>query len=75
MIQNYDKFSKWNVEFGRIYTLWKMNIYSKLLTKDMWSIGAIICTFNNNLQKISIKKTFHRKKWKWLKKNSQSFVK
>jgi hypothetical protein len=57
-----------NVEFGRIYTLLKMHIYSKLLTQNMWSIGAIICIFNNNLQKISFKKKFKWKNEKWLKR-------
>jgi len=59
-----------NVEFGRIYTLLKMHIYSKLLTQNMWSIGAIICIFNNNLQKISFKKKIQMKKWKMTKKDS-----
>jgi len=36
MIQNYDKFSKWNAECGRIYTLWKIHIYSTMInTKDV----------------------------------------
>ncbi len=31
MIQNYDKFSKWDIEFGKIYTLWKIHIYSTMI--------------------------------------------
>jgi hypothetical protein len=31
MIQNYDKFSKWNMESNKIYTLWKIHIYSKMI--------------------------------------------
>jgi hypothetical protein len=27
MIQNYDKFSKWNVKFNKIYTLKNFHIY------------------------------------------------
>jgi hypothetical protein len=27
MIQNYDKFSRWNENFDKIYTLWKIHIY------------------------------------------------
>ncbi len=34
MIQNYDKFSKWNVESGRIYTLWKIHIYSTMINTN-----------------------------------------
>jgi hypothetical protein len=43
-------------------------------TQNMWSIGAIICIFNNKLQKISFKTSFI-----WKMKNdwndSQSFCK
>jgi len=30
-IQNYIKISKWNIEFGKIYTLWKIHIYSPMI--------------------------------------------
>jgi hypothetical protein len=33
MIQNYDKISRWNVEFSKVYTLWKININSKIINK------------------------------------------
>jgi len=31
MIQNYDKFSKWNAKFGKIYTLQKIHIYLTMI--------------------------------------------
>jgi hypothetical protein len=31
MIQNYDKFSKWNANFDKIYTVWKIHIYSTMI--------------------------------------------
>jgi hypothetical protein len=34
MIWNYDHYSKWNTKFGWIYTLWKINIYSKRFNKN-----------------------------------------
>jgi len=30
-IQNYDKFSRWKIEFDKIYTLWKIHIYSTMI--------------------------------------------
>jgi hypothetical protein len=33
MIQNYDKISRWNAKSGKIYTLWKNHIYSKMILK------------------------------------------
>jgi hypothetical protein len=33
MIQIYDYFKRWNIQFGKIFTLWKFYIYSKWLTK------------------------------------------
>jgi hypothetical protein len=75
MIQNYDKFSRWNVESSRIYTLWNFHIYSKWLTQNMWSIVATICIFNNNLQKISFKNSFIWKTEKGLKMTHSFFVK
>jgi hypothetical protein len=58
MIQNYDKFWRWNIEFDKNYTLWKIHIYSTKLTQNMWSIGLTICMFNKKLQKISLKNSF-----------------
>jgi hypothetical protein len=31
MIQNYDKFSKWNAEFDKKFKLWKIHIYSTMI--------------------------------------------
>jgi hypothetical protein len=31
MIQNYDKFSKWNAKSGKIYTLWNIHVYSTMI--------------------------------------------
>jgi hypothetical protein len=45
------------------------------LTYNMWSIGAIMCIFNNKLKKISFKKHFIWKSEKMTKKDSQSFCK
>jgi hypothetical protein len=27
----HDKFSKWNTKFGKIYTFWKIHIYSTMI--------------------------------------------
>ncbi len=43
MIQNYDKFSKWNIEFDKIYTLWEIDIYSTMIsTKHMIYWGSYV---------------------------------
>jgi hypothetical protein len=74
MIQNYDKFSRWNAKSSKIYTLWKFHIYwafiQQWLTQNMWCIGATICVFNNKLQNISFKNSFIWTKWKKTKKDS-----
>jgi hypothetical protein len=71
MIQNYDKFSRWNVEF----THFEIFIFiQKWLTKNMWYIGATICIFNNKLQKISLKNSFTWKSEKKLKMTHNPFV-
>jgi len=44
------------------------------LTQNMWSIGAIVCIFNNKLQKISLKKNFIWKSEKWLKITHSPFI-
>jgi len=75
MIQNYDKFSRRNVKYGRIYTLWNFHIYSTMINKKMWSIGVTIRIFNKNLQKISLKNSFIWKSQKGLKKSHNPFVK
>jgi hypothetical protein len=55
MTQNYDKFSRWNEKFDKIYTFWGIHIYSTMINTKMSSIGATICIFNNKLQNISFK--------------------
>jgi hypothetical protein len=74
MIQNYDKISKWNVEFGKIYTFWKIYVVQQWLTQNMWNIGATTSIFNNKLQKILFKNS-HMKNEKKTKKHSHSFCK
>jgi len=74
MIENYDKFSRWNAKFGRITHFEKFIFINKWLPQDVWSIGATTCIFNNKLQNISLKK-IHMKKWKKTKKDSQPFCK
>jgi hypothetical protein len=75
MIQNYDKFSRWNTKYGKFYTLWKFIFIQQWLRWNMWSIGATIYTFNNKLQKISFKNSFIWKNEKGLKKTHNPFVK
>ncbi len=74
MIQNYDKFWKWNAKFGKIYTLLKIIFIQKWLTKNIWSIGVAICIFNNKLQNISFKNSFIWKSEKKLKMTHILFV-
>jgi hypothetical protein len=67
MIQNYDKFSRWNAKSCKIYTLWKIHISSTMVNTT--------CIFNKKLQKVSFKKQFIWKSEEWLKKNHNPFVK
>jgi hypothetical protein len=47
-----------------LHTL-KIHIYSTMINKkNMWSIEATICIFNNKLQKISFRKKIHMEKKK-----------
>jgi hypothetical protein len=75
MIPNYDEFSKWNAKFDKIYTLWKIHIYSTMINTKMWYIGATICIFYNKLQKVSFQKKFIWNNEKKLKKTHNPFVK
>jgi hypothetical protein len=75
IIQNYNKFSRWNVEFNKTYTLWNFHIYSTMTTQNMWYIGATICIFNNKLQMFSFKKSFIWKCEKGLKMTHSLFYK
>jgi hypothetical protein len=55
MIQIYDKFSRRNAESSKIYTRWKLHIYSTMITQNMWSMGETICIVNASC------KRFHSK--------------
>jgi hypothetical protein len=70
MIQNYDKFSRWNVDLAK-FTHFEIFIFiQQWLTQNMWYIEATMCIFSNKLQKISFKKKIMWKNEKGLKKNS-----
>jgi hypothetical protein len=75
MIQNYDKFSKWNEKFVKFAHFEKFLFIQQWLTQNMWYVGATICIFNNNLQKISFKNSFIWKNEKGLKNINNPFVK
>jgi hypothetical protein len=38
MIQNSDKFSKWNEKSGKIYMLWNFHIYSTMINKKPYDL-------------------------------------
>jgi hypothetical protein len=40
MIENYDEFSRWNVESSKIYTFWNFHIYSTMINICSSSGGA-----------------------------------
>jgi hypothetical protein len=71
MIQNYD-FQDEMKNLVNFTYFEKIIFIQQWLTKNMWSIGEIICIFNNKLQQISFKNSFM---WKKTKKDSQSFCK
>jgi hypothetical protein len=52
MIWNCDNFSRQNTKFGKICTLSKICIYSKLIIKK-WYIGATTNIINKKFQNIS----------------------
>jgi hypothetical protein len=72
MIQNYDKFSRWNVKFSKIYTFKKIIFIQQWLILNMWSIGQLY-VFLIQVAKDFIQKFFHMKKWEMTKQDSQSF--
>ncbi len=43
MIQNYDKFSRWNQNLAEFTHFEKFIFIQQLLTKNMWSIATTIC--------------------------------
>jgi hypothetical protein len=57
-IWNCDNFSRWNTKFGKIYTLKKISIYSKLIVRKKWHIGGTINTTNNFFQIFHLKIPF-----------------
>jgi hypothetical protein len=73
MIQNYDKFSRWNAKS----THFKIFIFiQQWYTQNMWYIRATICIFNNKLQNISFKNSFTWKnEKKKIKRIHNPFVK
>jgi hypothetical protein len=72
MIQNCDKFSRWNEKS----THFEIFLFiQQWLTQNLWYIGATICIFNKKFEKKLTKKFFHTEKWKRTKKDSQSFCK
>jgi len=59
MIQNYDKFSRWFTQNLAKFTHFEKFVFiQQWLTQNMWSIGAIICIFNNKLHNTSFKNSF-----------------
>jgi hypothetical protein len=75
MIQNYDKFLRWNAESGRIYTLWNFHIYSTMINTKHVIYRGNYMYFYKQVAKDFIQKLFHMKMWKRIKKDSQSFSK
>ncbi len=75
MIQNYDKFSRWNAKSGKIIHFEELIYIQQWLTQNIWYIGGTICIFNNKLQKISLKNSFIWKSDKGVKKTHSHFVK
>jgi hypothetical protein len=50
MIWNYDKFSKQNAQFDKIYTLEICIFIQQWITQNMWYIESATCIFNNKLK-------------------------
>jgi hypothetical protein len=75
MIQNYDNFSKKNIEFGKnLHILRNSHYLTMINTSDMWYIGRTIYNFNNNLQRFHSKILWYEKVKK-TKNDPQSFYK
>jgi hypothetical protein len=55
MIWNCDNVLRWNKKSGKIYTLSKICIYSKLIVKKKRHNGATINKINKKFQNISFK--------------------
>ncbi len=75
MIQNYDKFSRWNAKFEKFTHFEKFIFTQQWLTQNMWYIREIIFNFNNKFQNISFKNSFIPKSEKGQKKTYNPLVK
>jgi hypothetical protein len=64
MIWNCDKFSKQNTKFGKIYTLFKIHIYSKNIFEKMTYWGNYK-EINNKFQNISFENSSLWKMFFW----------
>ncbi len=72
MIQNYDKFSRWNEKS----THFEIFLFiQQWLTQNLWYIEATICILNKQFQKNSLKNSFIQKSEKGLKRIHNPFVK
>ncbi len=67
MIWNYDKFSRWNTKFGKIYAFSKIHISTNLIVKKKWHIGATINTIYQKSQNISFENSSLEKHAFWEK--------
>jgi hypothetical protein len=75
MIQNYDKFSRWNVEYGKIYILWKIHIYSTMINKKTCDLLGQLYVFLIISCKIFHSKILSYEKVKKIENDSQYFCK
>jgi hypothetical protein len=74
MIQNYDKFFKWNTKSSKIYALWKIHIYSTMInTKHViyWGNYVFLIT---SCKKITLNNSFIWKNEKRLKMIHNPFI-
>jgi hypothetical protein len=55
VIWKYDHVLKWNAKFSKKFVFWKFIFIQKILTQNIWNIGAIL-----NMKQIT--KTFIQKK-------------
>jgi hypothetical protein len=70
MIQNYDKFSRWNVESNRIYTRWKFHTYSTMINKKTCYLLGQLYVFLITSCKIFHSIIISYEKWKKTKNDS-----